>query len=340
MANNDTKSTKVRAQNFTQDEKMSLVTIIQKFGEIIECKQTHSTSKGDKDKAWNSVHEEYNVNADRLRTLDMLKNCWNNLKKKGGGIKNFKSDRLMEKILKVIGRQVEPPKNPYDSDALFIVGDDDDGLEDPIEGNQAIHRYLRDSGQLPDWSKMSVKNLKKPVKILKPNDTTGLKQDIKKADFVDDKKGIVDINEDTDFVQLHEFVVLKKVAENSAPWKVTRITSLNYSAVIETITNFLNFVWDESELQLEKRIDMQNQFRSSPNILDAPHDGINFQHETVSCSEENKINIDIKRTKLHKERLKLKRLDLKNDLLQLQLEKKRLKWEDLKNNLERTTKGE
>nr|XP_011312936.1 PREDICTED: uncharacterized protein LOC105272481 [Fopius arisanus] len=321
---------------------MSLVTIIQKFGEIIECKQTNSISKGDKDKAWNRVHEEYNVNADRLRTLDMLKNCWNNLKKKGksyvatessvnmktgGGIKNFKSDPLMEEILKVIGRQVEPLKNPYDSDPLFIEGDDDDGLEDPIEGNQAIHRYLRDSGQLPDWSKMSVKNLKKSVssplaeqmmKILKPDDTTGLKQEIKKADFVGDKKGVVDINEDTDFVQPHEFVVLKKVEENSLPWK------------------------DESERQaeLEKRIDMQNQFRSSPNILDAPHDGINFQQETESCSEENKINIEIKRTKLYKERLRLKKLDLKNDLLQLQLEKKRLKLEDLKNNLERTTKGE
>ncbi|XP_015124128.1 uncharacterized protein LOC107046123 isoform X2 [Diachasma alloeum] len=233
----------------------------------------------------------------------------------------------MQEILKAFGRQIEPLKNPYDSDALFIVGDDDDELEDPIEGNKDIHRYLRDSGQLPDWSKMSVKNLKKPVslplaeqmmKILKPDDTTGLTQEIKKVDFVDDKKGIEDINEDTDFVQPHEFVDLKKVEENSVAWK------------------------DESELQSEqeKRIDMQNQFRSSPNILDAPHDGINFQQETESCSEENKINIEINRTKLHKERLKVKRLDLKNDLLQLQLEKKRLILEDLKNKLERTTEGE
>jgi len=83
------------AQNFSEAEKMILIKInlIHQYKYVLENKKSAVTSK-DKDKYWKVVEHLFNSRSSgECRNSEVLKSCWDNLKKK---TRKFFADERMQ----------------------------------------------------------------------------------------------------------------------------------------------------------------------------------------------------------------------------------------------------
>jgi len=80
MAN---KSQCKRAQNFSEAEKMILINLIHQYKYVLENKKSDAVTSKDKDKYWKVIEHLFNSRSSgECRNSEVLKNCWDNLKKK------------------------------------------------------------------------------------------------------------------------------------------------------------------------------------------------------------------------------------------------------------------
>lgn len=64
---------KIRGPNFSKRDKDLLLDLVKPSLHIIECKTTNSANNGDKDKAWNTITENFNAVSDTKRLPDSLR---------------------------------------------------------------------------------------------------------------------------------------------------------------------------------------------------------------------------------------------------------------------------
>jgi len=74
---------KKRLPNFSTDEKMNLIEIIENKQHIIESKRTDGVTIKEKEKCWLDISREFNSKCIQTnRNVISLKSCWDNLKKR------------------------------------------------------------------------------------------------------------------------------------------------------------------------------------------------------------------------------------------------------------------
>ncbi|KYN19878.1 UPF0439 protein C9orf30 like protein [Trachymyrmex cornetzi] len=74
---------KKRLPNFSTEEKMTLIEIIESKKHIIENKQTDAVNIKEKEKCWLNISREFNSRCiETNRNVTSLKSCWDNLKKR------------------------------------------------------------------------------------------------------------------------------------------------------------------------------------------------------------------------------------------------------------------
>lgn len=88
----ENKQSRKRAVNFTQAEKMILIDLILKHKHIIENKRSDNITL--KEKGLKIIENTFNsISSTELRSSEVLKSCWDNLKKK---TRKFFADEKME----------------------------------------------------------------------------------------------------------------------------------------------------------------------------------------------------------------------------------------------------
>lgn len=88
------KSQRKRAQNFSEAEKMILVNLIQQYKNVLENKKSDAVTSKDKDKCWKILEHSFNSRSSgQYRSSEVLKSCWDNLKKK---TRKFFADERMQ----------------------------------------------------------------------------------------------------------------------------------------------------------------------------------------------------------------------------------------------------
>ncbi|XP_066600770.1 myb/SANT-like DNA-binding domain-containing protein 3 [Prorops nasuta] len=126
------KSNLPRCSNYTIDEKLCLIRIVNKYSNKIENKQTDKVGLKEKNDTWKKVEKKWNEIAEyENKTANNLKFLWNNLKKiarknfaklksetykTGGGSCNVKLDIISEKVHEIIGRSITGIRYQHDSD--------------------------------------------------------------------------------------------------------------------------------------------------------------------------------------------------------------------------------
>lgn len=72
-----------RTKNFTESEKMLLIALVKEKSSIIENKTTNSVSVREKEECWNNLKFQFMSRSNGVvRTVQSLKTCWENLKKR------------------------------------------------------------------------------------------------------------------------------------------------------------------------------------------------------------------------------------------------------------------
>ena len=70
-----------RSKNFTDSEKNILLSLLENYKKILECKKTDSKSAADKSKAWQQLCTEFNSSSVYIkRDVKQLQGAWKNLK--------------------------------------------------------------------------------------------------------------------------------------------------------------------------------------------------------------------------------------------------------------------
>lgn len=83
MSANSAPNAKKRLPNFSNDEKIVLIELVEKYKNIIENKCTDAVTVKQKEKCWTDISREFNSRCILAnRTVTSLKSCWDNLKKK------------------------------------------------------------------------------------------------------------------------------------------------------------------------------------------------------------------------------------------------------------------
>ncbi|CAH1634677.1 unnamed protein product [Spodoptera littoralis] len=117
---------------------MALVDLVEKHFAIVECKKTDATTIRSKNQEWQKIAEEFNsVSSVHPREWIVLKNCWENLKKRakseqtarnqhylgtGGGLpRKLTVDPAIDRVLDLIQTRVSGFVNVYDSDGTHIL---------------------------------------------------------------------------------------------------------------------------------------------------------------------------------------------------------------------------
>jgi len=81
------------AQNFSE-EKMILINLIYQYKYILENKKSDAVTSKDKDKYWKVIEHLFNSRSSgKCRNSEVLKSCWNNLKK---NTRKFFADERMQ----------------------------------------------------------------------------------------------------------------------------------------------------------------------------------------------------------------------------------------------------
>ncbi|XP_071652525.1 uncharacterized protein [Temnothorax longispinosus] len=194
----------IRGKNFTNSEKQELIEKIYPYRNIIENKETNTTSNKEKDEAWADITKNFNMNKPAFleRTEKKLRNCWDNMKrdtrkycamlrretyKTGGGLPNIKKEPLFEQVENIMSRAaVSGLHNPYDCDSIadsptdkdvILVQDilQDDVSSDPSNASNPaeVFLYLLQNKGVKDWESCNIKNLRSerssPLKINAPS---------------------------------------------------------------------------------------------------------------------------------------------------------------------------
>ncbi|XP_077270187.1 uncharacterized protein LOC143901635 isoform X2 [Temnothorax americanus] len=183
----DIKTNRIRAPNFSQDEKLILISLIKKYKLIIENKRTDAVSVRDKEEAWLKILDEYNQQSNcRPRELGNIKNFWINAKKDakklyaknkretyltGGGSSNIVTDVVADAIYEIIGPSIDGLINPFDSDKLTPKSNDvetpstvinllDDDMENDDPNHTSVFQHLVKSRELNSWAEYNPQKLK------------------------------------------------------------------------------------------------------------------------------------------------------------------------------------
>ncbi|CAH1111434.1 unnamed protein product [Psylliodes chrysocephalus] len=136
-----------RSANFTDEEKVKLLALLQIHSDIL-CKKTDFTFNKKKETAWMKLVQDFNSNNNIKRNVDNLKKIWNKMKYEaktyksklkvdvmgtGGGPSTLKENSILEEVLLLIGRAGVGIENIYDSDFQpAIVVDMDVGPIEPF----------------------------------------------------------------------------------------------------------------------------------------------------------------------------------------------------------------
>ncbi|XP_011858543.1 PREDICTED: uncharacterized protein LOC105556083 [Vollenhovia emeryi] len=160
-------SNKKRLPNFSTDEKITLIEIIDSKKHIIENKQTDSVTIKDKEKCWLDISREFNSRCIQAnRNVASLKSCWDNLKKRtrkhfaeirkevfatGGGKMTIPDDPIAEKVKNVIEPSVDGLRNQFDSDYVAGVDDVNEGQDTNDDVFMDIEA-LDEAGLTSNWA--------------------------------------------------------------------------------------------------------------------------------------------------------------------------------------------
>jgi hypothetical protein len=88
------KAQRKRTQNFLEAEKMILIYLMKQYKDILENKKSDAVTFKDKDKCWKVVEHLFNSRSSgKYRSSEVLRNCWDNLKKK---TRKFFADEKMQ----------------------------------------------------------------------------------------------------------------------------------------------------------------------------------------------------------------------------------------------------
>ncbi|KAI4466373.1 apontic [Holotrichia oblita] len=130
---------RARAANFSSEEKIQCLSLIKKYKNIIESKQTGSISWKKKEEVWQAIEKEFNSHSLVFRSADVLKRFYNNNKKEmrklaantkanmqatGGGPSSSSqsSNPVYDLTLDIINKKtVFGLINKYDDDAEVIL---------------------------------------------------------------------------------------------------------------------------------------------------------------------------------------------------------------------------
>ncbi|KAF2879569.1 hypothetical protein ILUMI_26594 [Ignelater luminosus] len=131
MLKHKNESSRIWGSNFTKEEELSLLNIIAKYKNIVECKNSNKITTKQREEAWINIETEFN-SCNRHRTLHQIKSKFDNLKtaarkyaycnkenlnitggRPSGNLENVVYDKMLEIINNktVIGLE-----NPYDDD--------------------------------------------------------------------------------------------------------------------------------------------------------------------------------------------------------------------------------
>ncbi|KAF5278518.1 hypothetical protein FQR65_LT15667 [Abscondita terminalis] len=125
--------TKKRCPNFTSDEKVKLLQLIESQKDTILNKKTDGTTNKAKEDAWLQITNNFNAISSTIRPTDSLKKMWNTLKstaktykakqridvtKTGGGPEEVKTDPILEEVLRFMGRGGVGLSSINDSDKI------------------------------------------------------------------------------------------------------------------------------------------------------------------------------------------------------------------------------
>lgn len=107
-------SARKSAPRFTEEEKVILVGLVNKYKHILECKKTDVASINKKTATWTELAKQFNSNHGvTSRDPRQLKKCWGNMKQK------WKEERAEEKR-KVFKTGGGPPPPPMDSVSALV----------------------------------------------------------------------------------------------------------------------------------------------------------------------------------------------------------------------------
>ncbi|KAK4887490.1 hypothetical protein RN001_003761 [Aquatica leii] len=110
---------KKRCPNFTSDEKIKLLKLIESQRDIILNKKTDGVTNKAKEEAWLRITANFNATSNTIRPTDSFKKMWNTFKstaktyrskqrisitQTGGGPEDIKTDPVLEEVLRFMGR--------------------------------------------------------------------------------------------------------------------------------------------------------------------------------------------------------------------------------------------
>ncbi|XP_072384633.1 myb/SANT-like DNA-binding domain-containing protein 3 [Diabrotica undecimpunctata] len=123
---------KKRCNNFTANEIDVLVSLVEKFKEIVECKKTDTITNNGKEAEWRKIEMQFNSICGTGRTAKMLRSKWDSLKKSikkeyadykqqlyktGGGPKrDLGLNNASNRIVAIIGVGATGTISQFDSD--------------------------------------------------------------------------------------------------------------------------------------------------------------------------------------------------------------------------------
>uniref|UniRef100_A0A336MP45 Regulatory protein zeste n=1 Tax=Culicoides sonorensis TaxID=179676 RepID=A0A336MP45_CULSO len=128
---------RARSKNFTIKDKSLLVDCVKPFLNVIECTETNKKSNDKKETIWAEITTNFNSQSDNPRDAKALKSCYQHLKmtvKKenaeykrqrfatGGGSEPQELDPTSVKLISMLGSQILPLKNLYDSGSDYHHG--------------------------------------------------------------------------------------------------------------------------------------------------------------------------------------------------------------------------
>ncbi|XP_073819848.1 uncharacterized protein [Musca autumnalis] len=172
-----------RAKNFTKEEELLLVKLVEEQRNVIENKKSDSVVWKQKEEAWKKIEDDLAANIGTRRPWRTLRDKYDVMKRRskseiaeqklqtyrtGGGSATCKVSTVSEKIASMLGDSATGFENTYDSD--FIVEPDvtdycelDTSNEFIVESNKENNNNMNITIERNDWSTdFGPQSLKKP----------------------------------------------------------------------------------------------------------------------------------------------------------------------------------
>lgn len=87
-----------RAINFSEAEKIILIDLISRYKDVIENKKSNAVTPKDKEKCWKIIENTFNSTSSTARNAEVLRSCWDNLKKKQESFLQMKECNYIKQI--------------------------------------------------------------------------------------------------------------------------------------------------------------------------------------------------------------------------------------------------